>query len=85
MNFRSHIFFNNINHDYKAALFKKNYLWLISFCMDVASYCCYEKMHTTMRTATASYFHSFSAAELINIERMDEVFAQEYSYEENDF
>ena len=85
MNFRSHIFINNINHGYKAALFKKNYLWLISFYMDLASYCYYQKMDTTMRTAIASYFYSFSAAELNNIQSVDEVFAQEYSYEESDF
>ena len=53
--------------------------------MDLPSYCYYEKVHTTMRTAIASYFHSFSAAELNNIQSVDEVFAQEYSYEENDF
>ena len=34
MNFPSQIFFNNIG--YKAALLKKNSLWLLSIYMDVA-------------------------------------------------
>ena len=85
MNFPSQIFFNNINHGYKAALLKKNSLWLLSFYMDVVSYCYYEKVRRTMHTAIVSYFNSFSAAEVNNIEREDEVFAQEFSYEESDF
>ena len=36
MNFPSQIFFNDINHGYKAALLKKNSLWLLSIYMDVA-------------------------------------------------
>ena len=46
--------------------------------MAVASYCYYEKVRRTMRTAIVSYllkcFYSFSAAELNNIESEDEVF-----------
>ena len=42
-----------------------------------------------MRTAVVSYLlkylFSFSAAELNNIESEDEVFAQEFSYEESDY
>ena len=57
--------------------------------MAVASYCYYEKVHRTMRTAILScllkYFYSFSAAELNNIESEDEVFAQEFSCEESDY
>ena len=72
MNFPSQIFLNKINHGYKAALLKKNSLWLLSFHMDVASYCYYEKARRTMNTAIVSYllkhFYSFSAAELNNIE-----------------
>ena len=34
MNFRSRIFLNDIG--YKAALLKKNYLWLLSIYMDEA-------------------------------------------------
>ena len=72
MNFPSQIFFNDINHGYKAALLKKNSLWLLSFYMDVASHCYYEKARRTMNTAIVSYllkyFYSFSAAELNNIE-----------------
>ena len=47
MNFPSQIFFNDINHGYKAALLKKNDLWLLSMYMDVASYCYYEKGRRT--------------------------------------
>ena len=57
--------------------------------MTVASYCYYEKMCRTMRTAIVSYllkyFYSLSAAELSNIESEDEVFAQEFSYKESDY
>ena len=57
--------------------------------MAVASYCYYEKVHRTMRTVIASYllkyFHSFSTAELNNIESEDKVFAQESSCEESDY
>ena len=55
--------------------------------MAVASYCYYEKVRRMMRTAIVpyllKYFHSFSAVELSNIESEDEVFAQEFSYEES--
>ena len=40
-------FFNDINHGYKAALLKKNFLWLLSIYMDVASYSYYEKGRRT--------------------------------------
>ena len=57
--------------------------------MAVASYCYYEKVRRTMRTAIVSYllkyFYSFSAAELNNIKRDDEVFAQEFSCKESDY
>ena len=57
--------------------------------MAVASYCYYKKVRRTMRTAIVSYllkyFYSLSAAELSNIESKDEVFAQEFSYEESDY
>ena len=39
MNFPLQIFFNNINHGYRAAILKKNYLWLLLFYMAVANYC----------------------------------------------
>ena len=55
MNFPSQVFFNDINHDYRAAIFKKNYLWLLPFYMAVATYCYYEKVLRTMRTAIVSY------------------------------
>ena len=38
-----------------------------------------------MRTAIVSYFYSFSAVELNNIENEDDVFAQECSYEQSCF
>ena len=57
--------------------------------MALFSYCYYEKVRRTMRTAIISYllkyFCFFSAAELNNIESEDEVFAQEFSYEESDY
>ena len=57
--------------------------------MAVASYCYYEKVRRTMRTAIVSYllmyFYSFSVAEMNNIESEDEVFGQEFSYEESDY
>ena len=57
--------------------------------MAVASYCYYENVRRTMRTAIASYllkyFYSFPAAELNNIESEEEVSAQEFSYEEGDY
>ena len=33
MNFPSQIFFNNINHGYRAAIFLKKFLWLLPFYM----------------------------------------------------
>ena len=69
--------FSDINRGYRAALLKKNYLWLLPFHMAVASHCYYEKMHGTMQTAGVSYllkyFYSFSAAQLNNIESENEV------------
>ena len=47
MNFPSQIYFNDFNHGYKAALLKKNFLWLLSVFVDVASYCYYEKRRRT--------------------------------------
>ena len=38
MNFPSQIFFNDINHRYRAAILKKNSLWLLPFYMAVAAY-----------------------------------------------
>ena len=54
MNFPFHIFFNDINHGYRAAILKKNYLWLLPFYMVVATYFYYEKVHRTIRTAVVS-------------------------------
>ena len=46
--------FNDINHGYRAAILKKNYLWLLPLYMVVATYFNYEKVHRTMCTATVS-------------------------------
>ena len=42
-------------------------------------------MHTAALSYLLNYFYSFSAAKLNNIESDDEVFAQEFSYEEIDY
>ena len=55
MNFPSHIFFNDINQGYRAGILKKSSLWLLSPYMAVATYCYYEKVRRTTRTATVSY------------------------------
>ena len=54
MNSPLQIFFNNINHGYRAAILKKNVLWLVPFYMVVATYFYYEKVSRTMRTAIVS-------------------------------
>ena len=46
--------FNDINHGYRAAILKKNYLWLLQFYMFVATYCYCEKVDRKMRTAIVS-------------------------------
>ena len=38
MNFPSQIFFNDINHPYRAAILQKNSLWLLPFYMAVTAY-----------------------------------------------
>ena len=55
MNFPSQIFFNNINHGYRAAILTKNYLWLLPFFIAVATSCYYLKVRRTMRTPIVSY------------------------------
>ena len=54
MNFPSQILFNNINHDYRAAIFKKNSLRLVPFYMAVDYILHHEKVRRSMRTAIAS-------------------------------
>ena len=54
MNFPSQIFFNDINHGYKAALLKKNSLWLLAIYMDVVSYSYYEKGRRTNARSLSS-------------------------------
>ena len=63
---------NDISHDYKAALLKKNSLRLLSFYMDVSFYCyyvsfyCYyEKVRRTMRTAVVSYLLKITESQYI--------------------
>ena len=55
MNFPSQIFFNDTNHGYRTAILKKSFLWRLPFYMAVATYCYYEKVRRTRRTATVSY------------------------------
>ena len=55
MNFPSQIYFNDTNHGYRAAILKKNYLWLLPFYMAVATYFYNEKVCRTMRTTIVSY------------------------------
>ena len=55
MNFPSQIFFNDINHGYRAAILKKSSLWLLPSYMAVATYCYYEKVRRTMRTTIVLY------------------------------
>ena len=59
MNFPSQIFFNDINRGYRAAILKKNSLWLLPFYMVVATYFYYEKVRRTMRTAIVSNLLKF--------------------------
>ena len=47
-------FFNDINHGCRAAILKKNYLWLVPFHMVVATYFYYGKVRRTMRTTIVS-------------------------------
>ena len=54
MNFPSHVFFNNVIHVYRAAILKKNYLWLLPFYVVVATYFCHEKVRRTIYTAIVS-------------------------------
>ena len=56
MNFHLQIFFNNINHGYRAAIIEKMYPWLLPFYMAGATYCYCEKLRRTMRTVIVSYF-----------------------------
>ena len=47
-------FFNDINHGYRAAILKKNSLWLLPLYMVVAIYFDYEKVSRKMRTVIVS-------------------------------
>ena len=55
MNFALQIFFNNINHGYRAAILEKSSLWVLPFYMTVATYCYYENIGRMMHTAIVSY------------------------------
>ena len=48
-----HEFFD-VNHGYRAAILKKNSLWLLPFYIIMATYFFYEKMRRTMRTGIVS-------------------------------
>ena len=62
MNFPSQIFFNNINHGYRAAIFLKKKIVAASILHVVAIYFYYERVRRTMRTAMVSNLlnHSFT-------------------------
>ena len=47
--------FTYINHGYRAAILKKNSLWLLLFYMAAATYCYHQKVRRTMCTAIVSY------------------------------
>ena len=66
MNFPSHIFFNNINHGYRAAISKTNYLWLLPFFIAVATSRYYEKVRRTMRTAIVWYLFKWRSQSWAN-------------------
>ena len=59
MNFPSQVFFNDINHGYRAVILKKSSLWLLPSYMDVATYCYYEKVRRTMRTTIVYLVQSY--------------------------
>ena len=48
------IFFNDIDHGYRAAILKENFLRLLLFYMVMATYFYYEVVRKTMRTAIVS-------------------------------
>ena len=48
----------DINHTYSEAILKENPLWLLPFCMAVATSRYYEKVCRTMRTATVLNLNS---------------------------
>ena len=54
MNFPSQTYFNDIYHGYRAAMLKKNSLWLLPLYIVVASYFDYEKVRRMMHTAIVS-------------------------------
>ena len=52
--------FKDINHGYRGATLKKNYLRLLPFFMAVSTYCYCEKVRRTMRAAIVSYLVKFT-------------------------
>ena len=59
MNFILQMFFKDIDHGYRTAVMKKNYLWLLPFFMAVVTYFYYEKVCKAMHTAIISYILKF--------------------------
>ena len=45
---------NYINPSYRAAILKKNSLWLLPFYIAVATYCYFEKVRRKVRTTIVS-------------------------------
>ena len=54
MNFPSQTYFNDIYHGYRAAMLKKNSLWLLPLYIVVATYFDYEKVRRMMHTTIVS-------------------------------
>ena len=61
------MFFKDTNHGYRAAILKKNDLWLLPFYMVLATYFYYEKVRRTMRTAIVSNLLKVKALVFVKI------------------
>ena len=76
MNFPSKIFSNDINHCYRAAILKKNSLWLLPFYMAVATYCyyenCAERCAMQLYRTFLSLFFSRCSKAVSNIDTKDQ-------------
>ena len=70
MSFPSQIFFNDINHGYRAAILTEKSLWLLPIYLAAATYFYYEKVGRTMRTAI--YHTSLKAPFVLKIFKFDQ-------------
>ena len=94
MNFPSQIFFNNINHGYKAAKLQIlcgcfRFIWmsfLIAIIKRFAERCTRQLYRIFILFQYFYYFyHFYFYTFFLFIESEDEIFAKEFSYEESDF